>query len=286
MRTNFTTKKIEEIINYLDNKLDWTDIRLITKLLTNWLIEQENILSLTSLFNWIQISWDWNSKNNPRFWWNKQIWKQIWENIWLFKENWTKVNILIVVSENNYENLEQIIDELYNTYNIEDIVLSLKDYVWRASQENIKINYDKLRKIYVKLWKKYRQYNIDIPLTWTDIHSISNYPCWISVPNFSISPSDIISACTLSFNNNLNGIFDIWKIDDKSMILNEIKIKKLQTLSVLWIKNCNECFVKWHCRGWCIYANKWEWLWNINPWRCEMIKKIIADKILFLAWIK
>lgn len=281
------SEQIVKIIQYLDEKVEWTNIKLVTKLLTNGLIPSDKIPLLSSLFDWVQISWDWNKDNNPRFWNNKQIWEKIWKNIWLFINEWTKVNILTVVSEENYKNLWEIIDSLYNTYWIWDIVLSLKDSVWKADNELINIDYSLLRKNYIDLWKKYRWYDIDIPLTWTDIHSISNHPCWVSVPNFSISPNWIISSCTLSFNNNdTPSYFDIWRLENWTFILNELKVKNLQALSVLWMEQCNDCFGKWHCRWWCMYANKLEWLWYINPQRCDMIRKIIADKILFIAWFK
>lgn len=170
------TEQIEEIIKYIDKKIEWTNITLITKLLTNGLVSKDKIPLLSSLFNWIQISWDWFLENNPRFWKNKFLPQMIWENIWLFIQNGTRVNILTVVSEYNANCLEKIIDELYDTYWIEDIVLSVKDWVWKA-KDNVSLDYEALRQNYMKVWKKYRWYNVDIPLTWTDIHSISNHPC-------------------------------------------------------------------------------------------------------------
>lgn len=278
---------IEKIVKYTDEKVKWTNIKLITKLLTNWVLPKNKIPLLCSLFNWIQISWDWFLENNPRFWNKHFLHNIIWENIWEFVKNWARVNILTVVSEDNYKDLEKIVDELYNNFWIWDIVLSLKDSVWRWEWE-IKIDYENLRKIYMDLWKKYRWFNIDIPLTWTDIHSLSNHPCWISVPNFSIWPKGDISSCTLDFNytdKSEENEYNIWQMVWDEMILKEQKITKLQAIDVISMNDCSDCYAKWHCRWWCRYANKWEWLWDLNPERCEMIRKILADKILFLAWV-
>lgn len=135
--------------------------------------------------------------------------------------------------------------------------------------------------------EKYRWYDIDIPLTWTDIHSISNHPCWILVLNFSVWPKWDISAYTLSFNyfdNSEKSEYDIWYIDWRKNILYEQQIVKLQALNIVTMVECSSCFAKWYCRGGC-FVNRWEWLWNINSRRLEMIRKIITDKILFLAGI-
>ncbi|NDK08532.1 SPASM domain-containing protein [Candidatus Gracilibacteria bacterium] len=287
MRTYFTIGTNSKNNTIFRGKVEGTNIKLVTKLLTNGLIPSDKIPLLSSLFDGVQISWDGNKDNNPRFGNNKQIGEKIWENIGLFINEGTKVNILTVVSEENYKNLGEIIDSLYNTYGIGDIVLSLKDSVGKADNELINIDYSLLRKNYIDLWKKYRGYDIDIPLTGTDIHSISNHPCGVSVPNFSISPNGIISSCTLSFNNNdTPSYFDIGRLENGTFILNELKVKNLQALSVLGMEQCNDCFGKWHCRGGCMYANKLEWLGDINPQRCDMIRKIIADKILFIAGFK
>ncbi len=60
----------------------------------------------------------------------------------------------------------------------------------------------------------------------------------------------------------------------------------MQAIDVLSMEECSNCFAKWHCRWWCRYANEEKWLWEIQPNRCDMIRNILADKILFLSWIK
>ena len=73
----------------------------------------------------------------------------------------------------------------------------------------------------METWKRYRQKDIDLPLTGTDIHSVSMYPCGISAPNYSISPTGEISSCTLTFNdkNTYSKSYDIGKVDTNSLIL-------------------------------------------------------------------
>lgn len=280
--------QIEKIIYYIEEKILWWNIKLVTKLLTNWVIPLNKIWIISSLFNGIQVSWDWFfENNNPRLWNKIKLQNKIWENIWLFVNSWVKVNILTVVSSYNYKNIEEIVDKIYNDYWIEDIVLSLIDWIWKGTNKT-DLDFNLLRKNYINLWKKYRNKDIDIPLTWTDIHSISNHPCWISVPNFSVWPNWDISACTLTFNYQNEWIWDnykIWQIKWEKLILDETKIIKLQSMNIISMNNCSNCFAKWHCRWWCRYANKEKWLWDISPLRCDLVKKIIADKILFIAWV-
>ncbi|MDD2486926.1 MAG: radical SAM protein [Candidatus Gracilibacteria bacterium] len=277
-------EQIEELIIEAEEKLEGTNIKLITKLLTNGLFPENDTQKIVDLFNGIQVSWDGFLESNPRYRKDNKIGQKIWKNIGLLVKGGSKVNIATVVSEDNQNNLQEIIDQLYETYGIEDIFLTLKDNVGKAVN-GINIDYEELRTTYIELWKKYRKLDVDIAFTGTDIHSISLYPCGVSVPNFSVSPSGEISACTLTFNgkNNQNSNFDIGKIDSKGLILDNERITKFKAISILSLKECSDCFAKWHCRGGCMYANNEKWLGSINPERCDMVRKIIADKILFIA---
>lgn len=213
--------------------------------------------------------------NNPRLWNKIKLQNKIWENIWLFVNSWVKVNILTVVSSYNYKNIEEIVDKIYNDYWIEDIVLSLIDWIWKGTNKT-DLDFNLLRKNYINLWKKYRNKDIDIPLTWTDIHSISNHPCWISVPNFSVWPNWDISRCTLTFNYQNEWIWDnykIWQIKWEKLILDETKIIKLQSMNIISMNNYSNCFAKWHCRWWCRYANKEKWLWIYHLYVGILVKK-------------
>ena len=281
---------IKEIIEYTETLLESNNIILTTKLLTNGILSDNFVDDYSYLFNWIQVSWDWDLNWNPRYWeYVKKKSLIVRNNIKRFIEQWVKINIATVISKNNYQNIWYIIDDIYNTLNIEDIFLWLQDSLWLVSDSVTHgINYEDLRKNYINMWKKYREKDIDIPLTWTDIHSISNAPCWISAPNYSISPDWDISSCTVSFNDNNDHskLYSIWKITKDNVIFDENKIKEFQKIKVLDLLDCESCFAKWHCRWWCRYANNEKWLWNINPDRCDMIRNIVADKILFFAWIK
>jgi radical SAM protein with 4Fe4S-binding SPASM domain len=175
-----------------------------------------------------------------------------------------------------------VVDQLYKC-GVRYIFLSLKESLGRSLQKDLQVDFSKLGDVYFELWKHYRSLGVDINLTGTDIHSVSLFPCSVPIPNYSVSPDGEISACTVSFNDDSQNrdIFKIGEIDNGNILIDSIAIKKVREFNILNISGCATCFAKWHCRGGCIYAKNGEWFNSLALERCEMVRNVVARKLLF-----
>ncbi|MBU1137277.1 radical SAM protein [Patescibacteria group bacterium] len=259
-------------------------INLKPRILTNGLFSHDGYQEIIHEIEEIQISWDGFFGENERYGSDFAIADRVRENIRFLLENKSIVSVLTVVSEINYLRIREIVDELYG-YGVKNIFLGLKETLGRAAGENVRIDYNLLGEIYFNLWKDYRKIGVDINLTGTDIHSISPFPCSVPIPNYSISPEGIISACTVSFNDSdsFADDFNIGRILKNGVKINSNALNRVRRFHVLNILDCGDCFAKWHCRGGCIYAKRGRYFTSLSPERCAMIKKIVALKLKYVS---
>jgi radical SAM protein with 4Fe4S-binding SPASM domain len=252
------------------------------RLLTNGLFNRGEYSEIIDDIEEVQVSWDGFFGKNQRYGSSSHIAKTVWENICFLVEKEISVSILVVVSEVNFFRLPEIINQLYDS-GIRKIFLGIRENTGRASGI-MDIDYTQLGNIYFDLWKKYREIGMDINLTGTDIHSISPFPCSVPIPNYSVSPEGIISTCTISFNDNSPNarVFEIGRLSDGEIKIDASSLKRVRDFNVLNIPKCGSCIAKWHCRGGCVYAKNGKWFDSMLPIRCEMIREIVARKLLFI----
>lgn len=270
---------IKKIIDFSKEALFDKNIKLIIKILTNGLFSQDDFLSILNDVNDVQISWDGLSGGSLRYKGNKETLKKVWENIGFLSKQPISLNILSVVSEVNFMDIEEIVDDLYQTFGLENIFLSLKENIGKSKK--LDIDFHLLGERYISLWRRYREKGIEINMTGTDIHSVSAFPCSVPIPNYSVSPEGIISACTITFNSKdkFSKAFEIGRINEDGLILDEEALSEVRNFNVLKIPSCEKCFAKWHCKGGCIYSKKGEWFSSLDEKRCEMTKFIIVEKL-------
>jgi radical SAM protein with 4Fe4S-binding SPASM domain len=252
------------------------------RLLTNGLFNRSEYSEIIDGIEEVQVSWDGFFGKNQRYGSDSHTAKTVWENICFLIEKGVSISVLVVVSEVNFLRISEVVDQLYDS-GIRKIFLGIRESTGRASGI-MDIDYARLGKIYFDLWKKYREIGADINLTGTDIHSISPFPCSVPIPNYSISPEGVISACTISFNDNsLNAkVFEIGRLSDKEIKIDGSSLKRVRNFHVLNIPKCDSCIAKWHCRGGCVYAKNGKWFDSMFQTRCEMIREIVARKLLFI----
>lgn len=92
---------IKEIINYTKSNLT-TDVAISFRIITNGLFSQKKIKDILDDIDGIQVSWDGNFPDNPRYGGNKILAEKVRENIRFLCENEIPPSILAVVSESNY----------------------------------------------------------------------------------------------------------------------------------------------------------------------------------------
>lgn len=260
------------------------DINLSLRVLTNGLFSCNEYREIIHDIEEAQVSWDGFFGENERYGSDSSMANRVWKNIGFLLENKSKVSILTVVSEINYLRIREIVDELYD-YGVKNVFLGIKETLGRASKGSIEMDYELLSNIYFDLWRDYRKIGVDINLTGTDIHSISPFPCSVPIPNYSVSPEGVISACTVSFNdyNSFADDFEIGRILENRVEINKDSLDKVRKFHVLNIPDCNDCFAKWHCRGGCPYAKRGEYFTSLSSERCDMIRKIVALKLMHVS---
>ena len=259
-------------------------INLKLRILTNGLFSCNEYREIIHDIEEVQVSWDGFFRENERYGSDSSIADRVWKNIGFLLENKSRVSVLTVVSEVNYLRIREIVDELYS-YGVKNVFLGLKETLGRALKESVEIDYELLSNIYFDLWRDYRKIGVDINLTGTDIHSISPFPCSVPIPNYSVSPEGVISACTVSFNDNNSFAddFEIGRILKNRVKINRDSLDKVRKFHVLNIPDCNDCFAKWHCRGGCPYAKRGEYFTSLSSERCDMIRKIVALKLMHVS---
>lgn len=258
-------------------------IKFKPRLLTNGVFNLNEYEKIMEYIEEVQVSWDGFFGNNQRYGLNSNLATHVWDNIHFLIKHRINTSIFIIVSEINFLRIREIVDQLYDC-GVKYIFLGIRESLGYVSDKKLKIDYKKLGDIYFELWKKYRVIGVDINLTGTDIHSISPFPCSVPIPNYSISPEGLISACTVSFNDkNANAkIFEIGDINNGKITINQNSIDKVRKFNVLNIIGCKNCFAKWHCRGGCIYAKNGKWFTTLGRKRCEMIRDVVFRKLLFV----
>ncbi len=259
-------------------------INLKLRILTNGFFLRDEYQEIAHDIEEVQVSWDGFFGKNERYGLDSDIADRIWKNIGFLLENESAVSILTVVSEVNYMRIREIVDQLYN-YGIKNIFLGLKEALGRTLKESTEIDRNLLSRTYFELWRDYRKIGVDINLTGTDIHSISPFPCSVPIPNYSVSPEGIISACTVSFNDDSSfaNDFEIGCILENSARINSNSLARVRRFHVLNIPGCNDCFAKWHCRGGCPYSKRGKYFTPLSPKRCAMIRKIVASKLMYVS---
>lgn len=273
---------IKQCIDRAKQKLDGSRVTLRSRILTNGLFELNEYFGIAKEITEIQISWDGFFGSSYRYGNSNYLAKRVWDNIGFLVDKEVLFSVLIVVSEENFFHITEIVDQLYDK-GVRRIFLALKENIGRALKHSKSLDFEKLGTSYFGLWKKYRKIGMDINLTGTDIHSVSPFPCSVPIPNYSVSPSGRISACTISFNeiSPHAKIFEIGNVSNGRICIRDTSIGNLAKFHVLNIPRCSDCYAKWHCRGGCIYAKGGKWFEPMSTERCKMVREIVARKLLF-----
>lgn len=259
-------------------------INLKPRILTNGFFSPSEYQEIIHDIEEVQVSWDGFFGENERYGSDSNIADHVWQNIGFLLENKIAISVLTVVSEINYLRIREIINELYDC-GVKNVFLGLKETLGRALKEKVELDYEILGDIYFNLWRDYRKVGVDINLTGTDIHSISPFPCSVPIPNYSVSPEGIISACTVSFNDNDSFAkdFEIGRILKNGVRINRNSLNRVRRFHVFNIPGCSDCFAKWHCRGGCPYSKRGEYFTPLSSKRCTMIRKIVALKLMHVS---
>jgi len=260
-----------------------SDVRLASRMLTNGLFDYEENIDILDDLHEIQVSWDGFSDISPRYGDSYEIAMKVWENIGRLVGDGKSFSVLTVVSDRNSSSIRTVVDQLYDR-GVKNIFLALEENLGRSKGEKSKDEYATLKEEYLSLWAYYRERGLDINLTGTDIHSVSPYPCSVPVPNYSVAPDGVVSACTISFNDDKENseTFKLGSISSGKLSLDEAKVKSMSQYNVLNLPECADCFAKWHCRGGCLYAKKGDWFGKLSEERCEMIRKVVAGKLMYI----
>ena len=277
-------EQIERIINFALNEVRDESIMVSFRLITNGVFSWRKIKPIIHFFREVQVSWDGIFPNHPRYGNNYLLINNIvLGNITRLLESNLPVSVLVVVTEQNYSIIRDVVDDLYNL-GIRHIFLALKDILGRSKNQGLSVDQNILSTSYIELWQYYRDLDVNINLGGTDIHSISPFPCSVPAPNYSISPDGIISSCTTTFNDDSENVsdFTIGSVDGCSVNLNERAIANMGKFQVTNISGCSDCFAKWHCRGGCIYSKQGNWFSPLHSSVCSLIKSIIIQKILII----
>ena len=274
---------IEQLVYMAQQELDNSQVKLSLRLITNGLFPRQEFSSIAGLMKEVQVSWDGPADKSPRYSNRTDLANAVWDSIEFLLSQKVPVSVLTVVSSANYRHLREIVGDLYNI-GMRKLFLALEDDVGRSSSRPIDIDYSELEDIYFNLWRAYKNQGIEVSFGGTDIHAISPYPCGVPIPNYSVAPDGLISACTITFNDRSQfaETFSIGSVNENSLWIKESAIRKLRGLHVLNMKECRECFAKWHCRGGCMYAKPNNRLGSLSPERCKMIKNIVARKLLYV----
>ncbi len=274
--------QIEKIIQFALNKMKDRPKRVSFRLITNGIFSWSKMEPIVHLFREIQVSWDGVFPNHPRY--GKKYLSmnnKVMQNIRRLLNAGLPVSVLVVVTEQNYRILRDIVDTLYKV-GVRHIFLALKDSLGRSKSQEFNVDEKVLSTLYLELWKYYRDIDVNINLGGTDIHSISPFPCSIPAPNYSISPNGAISSCTTTFNDNSEYVndFRIGFVDNYAVNLDNKAISRMKKFNVQNIPECLNCFAKWHCRGGCIYSKQGNWFSPLRSSTCSLLRSIIVGKIL------
>jgi radical SAM protein with 4Fe4S-binding SPASM domain len=255
-------------------------LKLSPRILSNGLFSPWQIVPMSKLFQEVQVSWDGDSGNNPRYGSRPSIAQHVWENLLALLRANIPVSVLTVVSGENYLYLPQIVENLYDA-GVRHIFLALEDSLGRATGRKVVLNHDQLAEIYLGIWHEYKKKGVEINLTGTDVHSISSFPCSVPVPNYSVAPDGKISACTIAFNDPSERaeLFQIGNLSNGRLVLDSERMLSVRKFNVLNMEGCSKCFAKWHCRGGCPYSRQREWPAPLNSERCGLVRTILAEKI-------
>ena len=271
---------IQEIVRFARTEVAGAGMELSLKILSNGFFPKQKVALLADLFQEIQISWDGDGDENPRYRSHPEIARQVWANVVDLLSIKKQVSVITVVSVENYLHLRKIVDQLY-TVGVRHMFLALEDSLGRSTQRNAVLDYGRLAEIYLDLWREYRARGIEINLTGTDVHSISPFPCSVPMPNYSVAPNGTVSACTIAFNDfsERARLFQIGVLTDDRLDLDHEGMLAVRKYNVLNMDGCHECFAKWHCRGGCPFSRQRCWPDPLVSGRCGLIRTVVAEKV-------
>jgi radical SAM protein with 4Fe4S-binding SPASM domain len=275
-------KQIKEIIDFLFDNTKQKNLKISPRLITNGLFSQDELVPILHYFREIQVSWDGSFPNHPRYGNHYAILAdRVLDNISWLLDKGVAVSVLMVVSEYNYRILRDVVDTLYGR-GVRHIFLSLENNLGRAKDHIADVDMNILAWVYLDIWKYYRDRGVDINLGGTDVHSISPFPCSVPIPNYSVSPDGTISSCTTAFNDSSDAVddFRIGVVTESGASVDHGLIKKMHQFQVTNIPACSNCFIKWHCRGGCIYSKQGDWFSPLPAEICSLFRTIVMRKIL------
>lgn len=275
---------IEQMIQFARQAIAPTGLKLSCRILTNGLFSEQLVPKMKNLFQEVQISWDGNVPNHPRYGSDDRIPRLVWANLLALLATGVPISVLTVVSPENQADLRVIVRELYEA-GVRYIFLALEDGLGRSSERNSALDYVQLTRVYLNLWHEYQAAGMEINLTGTDVHSISPFPCSVPIPNYSVAPDGNISACTIAFNDRSERAapFHLGTVGPDGLVLDQAQILSVRQYSVLNMDDCESCFAKWHCRGCCPYSSQRRWPDTLPDERCQLVRTVVAEKIRTIA---
>ena len=131
--------------------------------------------------------------------------------------------------------------------------------------------------------KKVFAFSCFLPLEYSGVYycgGVSCSPC--------LTTDGYISTCDEHFlGENDKSPFIIGKIEErgKRIIYNRENISSLRKRNVLNLKTCENCFLKWSCRGQCpsrVFAETGD-IYKPNKKKCNLVKKYSKDYLLYKA---
>jgi uncharacterized protein len=256
-----------------------TDVKF--HLLTNGIFGKEMASYIANNFHKVQVSYDGESNviQRPTITGENSC-SIVHQSITRLHELNVPISVRITASRNNFDNIISTIDEIKAISDDIDIDIGIvaSDGRARDTSDNFDILPPDFVDLYTQIISKYED---KIGFGGVEIHSLGTYVCGISRPGMVACPNGKISACTRIIDDRhplAESIF-YGEYKDKNYSFSEEKMDALRKIDFFSIKDCQNCFCKWHCMGGCP-VDKPSFTSRLNDDKCFIIKEITKLKLI------
>jgi uncharacterized protein len=141
---------------------------------------------------------------------------------------------------------------------------------------------------YKKAEEAGKKYNIPISSVFSmDLRKPHIFHCGANGKTLYVDVNGRVSICPVGNNDDKDNPFVVGQFDEreKRFVLDEKKLTRIQGRSVERMKECQDCFAKYHCAGDCLALSYYTRgsLYKKFGKKCDLFRKFLYDQILHIV---
>jgi uncharacterized protein len=265
-----------------------TGVKLLAKVSTNGVLDEEGIAWLADNVDSVQLSLDGFAaiQNKQRPLANgAPSFDRVSRTATVLNERKRSFVIRTTVTSENAHLLSEIVDFLQTQFDHALIHLEPVTTCGRCTSTGCQTPFDEFRASLKKALRSAWARQKDIYLGGTPLTSPQIGSCGLCDLTVVVLPSGEITACPVisSFDEPRSAAFLIGRVGAAGLSFDKGNVAALASSVVAYWEECDDCFAKWHCSGGCLAARihaEGRAAWEA---RCSFVRDVFRFRLLALA---